>query len=179
VLDDAAGQVEVDPAREYLAGVSNGAMMTIRFACERPGVLAAIGSVAGTMTSRCDHIPAVSFIEVHGLNDLIVRLDAGPGTVESGPEMRLPGVETIQRFFAADGCRDPVTVTAGPVHTKTATCRAGLGVKVITIDGAGHQWPGATVDPSRAARDGPQDQPSPAVDATKELWVFFAAHHRP
>jgi polyhydroxybutyrate depolymerase len=176
VLDDGAGQVGADPARLYLAGVSNGAMMTMRFACERPGVVAAIGSVAGTLTSPCPRVPAAPFIEVHGLNDRIVRFQAGPGTVESGPSMRLPGVETIDRFLAADGCHDPVTVTAGPVHTETATCAAHLDVKVITIDGAGHQWPGATLDAARAAEDGPQDQPSRAADATRELWAFFAAH---
>jgi polyhydroxybutyrate depolymerase len=179
VLNQAANQVGADPARIYLAGVSNGAMMTIRFACERPGLLAAIGSVAGTLTSRCDHLPAVPFIEVHGLNDRAVRFQPGSGTVESGPEMRLPGLETIDRFLAADGCHDPVTVSAGPVHTQTAPCAARLDVKVITIDGAGHQWPGATLDASRAAEDGPLDQPSRAADATRELWDFFAAHQRP
>lgn len=176
VLADAAGRVSADPARLYLTGVSNGAMMTLRFECERPGTLASVGSVAGTYTAPCDHPPPVPFIAIHGLHDRAVSFLPGPGTVESGPGIRLPAVEAIARIMAADGCHDPVTTTAGPVHTQTATCAPGEDVKVITIDGAGHQWPGATLDAARAAQDGPDDQPSTAVDATSQLWAFFSAH---
>jgi len=176
VLDDAAAQVGAATEREYLTGVSNGAMLTLRFACERPGRLAAIGSVAGTFTAPCDHVPGIPFIAIHGLHDRAVPFSPGAGTVESGPGMRLPASETIARFLSADGCVAPVTTTSGPVHTETATCRPGTDVKIITIDGAGHQWPGAVLDAQRAAQDGPQDQPSTALDATAQLWSFFAAH---
>jgi len=178
VLEDAATRVGADAGREYLTGVSNGAMMTLRFACERPGRLAAIGSVAGTFTSACARVPAVPFIAIHGLHDRVVSFEKGPGTVESGPGTRLPAMEAIGRFLAADGCHDPVTTTAGAVHTETATCGPGLAVRVVTIDGAGHQWPGAILDAQRAARDGPDNQPSRVLDATAELWTFFSAHPR-
>jgi polyhydroxybutyrate depolymerase len=176
VLDDAVALVGADPARLYLTGVSNGAMMTLRYECERPGRLAAIGSVAGTFTSPCPSVPAVPFIEIHGLADTAVSFRASDTTVESGPDLRLPAVETIGRFLAADRCGAPTAVTAGPVHSETAACAPGLDVKVITVDGAGHQWPGATLDPARAERDGPANQPDTHVDATRELWSFFSAH---
>src|SRR5579862_9508512 len=38
-----------DPARVYVAGMSNGAMMAYRLACEAPFPIAAAGSVAGTL----------------------------------------------------------------------------------------------------------------------------------
>jgi polyhydroxybutyrate depolymerase len=176
VLGDASTRVAADPSRRYMTGVSNGAMMTLRYACERPGELAAIGSVAGTFTSRCDHPPPIPFIAIHGLNDRAVSFEASSNTAETGPDIRLPGVETIGRFFVADGCRDPMTTTAGPVHTQTGTCAPGLDVKVMTIEGAGHQWPGATIDADRLAADGPQNEPSRALDATAELWTFFSTH---
>jgi polyhydroxybutyrate depolymerase len=176
VLEDASGRVAADPARRYMTGVSNGAMMTLRYVCERPGGLAAIGSVAGTFTSRCDHVPQVPFIGIHGLKDKAVSFEANSDTVESGTDIRLPGAEAIHRFFVADGCHDPITMTAGPVHTQTATCMPGVDFKVITIEGAGHQWPGATIDADRLAFDGPDNQPSRAIDATTELWSFFSTH---
>jgi polyhydroxybutyrate depolymerase len=154
-----------------MVGVSNGAMMTLRFACSAPGVLSGIGSVAGTFTSPCDHPPTIPFIAIHGLADSIVDYEAGSGTVEDGPEMRLPAKETIERMEAADRCTDLHTTTVGTVHRTVGTC----GVEVITVDGAGHQWPGATIDAARLAQDGPANQPSTAVDATHELWTFFAA----
>ncbi|MDP9072999.1 MAG: polyhydroxybutyrate depolymerase [Actinomycetota bacterium] len=176
VMADAAARSDADPLRRYLTGVSNGAMMTLRYQCERPKQLAAIGAVAGTLTSSCDHPAAVPFVAIHGLDDQVVSFAPDSGTVEGGPAIRLPASETISRFQAADSCHDPVTLTKGVVHIQTSTCSPGLDVEVITIDGAGHQWPGARIDQARLARDGPHDQPSPAIDATSELWTFFAGH---
>jgi polyhydroxybutyrate depolymerase len=183
VVADATRATGSDPARVYLTGVSNGAMLALRFACERPTALAAVGSVAGTFTAPCDRPPALPLIEIHGLHDRAVPYLAGPGTVESGPGMRLPARETIDRWRAANGCAPPTVTTTGPVHVETSPCASGIGVprvdvKVITIDGAGHQWPGATLDAARAAYDGPQDQPDTHVDATRELWTFFATSRR-
>jgi len=176
VMTDASERVAADPLRHYLTGVSNGAMMTLRYQCERPSQLAAIGSVAGTFTSPCDPPPPVPFIAIHGLDDQVVTFAQSSNTAESGPKIRLPAMETVARFLTADGCHDPVTRSAGPVHTQTAPCGPGLDVEAITIDGAGHQWPGARLDAARRAVDGPRNQPSEAIDATAELWAFFAAH---
>ncbi|MDQ6613689.1 MAG: polyhydroxybutyrate depolymerase [Actinomycetota bacterium] len=176
VIADAAERTDADPSRRYLTGVSNGAMMTLRYECQRPRRLAAIGSVAGTFTSPCDHPPPVPFIAIHGLDDEVVTFAKSSSTAEAGPNMRLPALETIGRFLTADRCHDVVTRTAGSVHTQTASCASGLAVEVITVEGAGHQWPGAKLDAARRAVDGPRDQPSAAIDATAELWSFFAAH---
>lgn len=176
MIADATARSGADPSRRYLTGVSNGAMMALRYHCERSSQLAAIGSVAGTLTWPCDHPPPAPFIAIHGLDDRVVTFTASSATTESGPGIRLPAVETIGRFLVADGCHDPVTQSTGAVHTETAICSPGLAVKVITVDGAGHQWPGARIDAARLAIDGPHDRPSPALDATAELWAFFAAH---
>lgn len=64
------------------------------------------------------------------------------------------------------------------VVTSAASCPAGRAVELITIAGAGDQWPGAA--PSWLARKllG-TDQPSTALEATQVIWQFFAAHPRP
>jgi polyhydroxybutyrate depolymerase len=46
---------------------------------------------------------------------------------------------------------------------------------LITIAGAGHQWPGAAPKPATQALLG-ADPPSTALDATVAMWRFFAAH---
>jgi len=176
VITDASERTDADPSRRYLTGVSNGAMMTLRYQCQHPAELAAIGSVAGTFTSSCDQPPPVSFIAIHGLDDQVVSYTPSSSTAESGSKMRLPATEMVDRFITADGCHDAVTRSAGPVHTRTASCDPGLDVEVITVDGAGHQWPGATIDADRLAMDGPRNQPSRAIDATAELWSFFSSH---
>jgi polyhydroxybutyrate depolymerase len=47
-------------------------------------------------------------------------------------------------------------------------------VELITIDGAGHQWPGSTR--TLVQRLAHTDPPSTALDATDTIWRFFAAH---
>ncbi|MHB8465314.1 MAG: CE1 family esterase [Acidimicrobiales bacterium] len=177
ILADATAQVRADTSRIFMTGVSNGAMMTLRYECVRPARLAAIGSVAGTYTSSCDHPPPIPFIAIHGLADTAVPYLPGTGTVESGTDIRLPARESIERLEAADGCRNPITTTNGAVHVQTAQCAED--VEVITVDGAGHQWPGATIDAARLAQDGPDNQPSTALDATGSLWRFFSTHALP
>jgi polyhydroxybutyrate depolymerase len=51
-------------------------------------------------------------------------------------------------------------------------------VELITIAGAGHQWPGAVPDPL-AQRLLHLDPPSAALNATQVIWEFFAAHPQP
>jgi polyhydroxybutyrate depolymerase len=66
----------------------------------------------------------------------------------------------------------------GVVTTSVARCPGGRTVELITIKGAGQQWPGS-VPPSRlAARLLHLDQPSTALNATQVIWQFFAAQAR-
>jgi polyhydroxybutyrate depolymerase len=67
--------------------------------------------------------------------------------------------------------------TAGVVTTSIAACPGGRTVELITIAGAGHQWPGA-VPNLVAQRLLHTDPPSTALNATQVIWQFFAAHTR-
>jgi polyhydroxybutyrate depolymerase len=66
---------------------------------------------------------------------------------------------------------DNLTDAPGPGRAHGRT------VELITIAGAGHQWPGATPDPL-AQRLLHADPPSTALNATQVIWQFFAAHPR-
>lgn len=61
--------------------------------------------------------------------------------------------------------------------TSRATCPGGRAVELITIAGAGHQWPGGDPNPrGQLLGAGP---PSTALDATDTVAQFFADHPRP
>jgi polyhydroxybutyrate depolymerase len=77
-----------------------------------------------------------------------------------------------------DHCAAPVVKTSGVVTTSAASCPAGRTVELITIAGAGHQWPGAVPDPLAQRLLG-LDPPSTALNATQVIWRFFAAHPHP
>src|SRR5262249_40057805 len=98
----------------------------------------------------------------------------GNGVAEiDGP----PVPDLLATWRASQHCAAPTTRVTGPVTRTDARCEAGRSVALITVAGAGHQWPGST--PARLARAIPGlDDPSPALDATATFWDFFAAHHR-
>jgi polyhydroxybutyrate depolymerase len=159
-------RLAVDRSRVFATGMSNGAMMAYRLACEST-VFAAIAPVAGTLMGPCPQPRPLSLLHIHGLADASVPFDGSPGTGYEkidGPD--IPSTMDIWRV--ADDCEPPRVEPGDPVTRSTADCAAGRSVTLITIAGAGHQWPGAK-----------DRTPAGALDATDVIWQFFAAHPRP
>ncbi|RZU50312.1 polyhydroxybutyrate depolymerase [Krasilnikovia cinnamomea] len=174
----------VDARRVYATGISNGALLSYRLACETD-VFAAIGPVAGTMINDCPHPRPLSIMHIHGTADPTVRYDGEPGRrANGGAGSRLPAKidgpavpDLIARWREIDRCAAPVVKTSGAVTTSTAACADGRAVDLITVAGAGHQWPGSRPAPVAQRLLG-LDAPSTALRATPALWTFFAAHPR-
>jgi polyhydroxybutyrate depolymerase len=154
--------VPIDAARVYATGMSNGAMMSYRLACDTK-LFAAIAPVAGTVLGSCESTAPISVLHIHGLADPRVPFDGskgqGVGQID-GP----PVPDIIARARANAACAPPVESTVDTVTTSIATCPDARAVELITIAGAGHEWPGST-----RTRSTP-------LDATQVIWQFFAAH---
>lgn len=165
--------VPVNPDRVYDTGISNGGIMAYTLAC-RTSIFAAIGPDAATELARCQDPAPVSVINVEGSADHTIPYNGGEGTgtaLIDGPA--IPVVNATWR--GVDHCAAPVVSTTGIVTTSTASCPAGRAVELITIAGAGHQWPGAV--PNRAAQALlHSDPPSTALNATQVIWQFFSVH---
>ena len=112
----------------------------------------------------------LSVIHIHGTADKNIPYQGGEG---DGPgHIDGPAVPALNaQWRGIDHCARPVVTTA------TAACPGGRTVELITIAGAGHQWPGATPNPL-AQRLLHTDPPSTALNATQVIWRFFAAHAR-
>ena len=167
---------DIDPKRIYLAGISNGAAMSYRYACEGDIAIAAIGSVSGTMPGGCAKPRSVSVIEIHGIGDRNIPFAGGVGT-KGVSQIDWPSVQSsLEVFRRADRCGRVHTSTAGVVRTSVNHCADRSEVTLITISDAGHQWPGAKPAPSWARLLLDLDPPSGAMDATSVLWDFFERH---
>jgi polyhydroxybutyrate depolymerase len=119
----------------------------------------------------------VSLLHIHGLADTSVRFDGrkGKGVARiDGP----PVPDVIAQWRAVDDCDSPHETSLGPVHTSSATCADGREVTLVTIEGAGHQWPVGSRDPEAAKPRPRADTPSRALDATSTFWAFFEGHPR-
>lgn len=140
LLDDAVDRYDVDPARRYLTGYSNGGMMTYRFLCDHAGEVAGAASVAGTDTAGCMPAAPVPFLQVSGAADDVVPVDGGPS---SSPELgTFPSVRaSVAGVAEAAGC-GPARVerSAAARTTVWAGCGGGATVAFDEVDGLDHGW---------------------------------------
>lgn len=173
-------QIPIDPARVFVTGMSNGAMMSLRLGCQTD-VFAAIAPVAGTLLTDCSHAQPTSVLQIHGTTDDRVPYDGGPGkalAANGRPRVDGPSVPSVNATWRSiDACGSPTTNTAGPVTIEKADCPNGRTVELISVADAGHQWPGGTPSPLVEKIAG-IPAPSTALNATDTIWQFFGQNHR-
>jgi polyhydroxybutyrate depolymerase len=175
LLDDLQNVIAIDRTRVFATGISNGGMVAYRIACTLSERIAAIAVVAGEMTlagGDCRPTRPVPVLVIHGLADRNLPFDGGPGAgAVAVHEVRSVGL-AIDFWRRHDACREaPASERSGTVtRTRYAGCVDGTEVELIAIDGGGHSWPSG----ERLARF--LDPPSAALDATDEIWRFFARH---
>ena len=172
VVGQLQSEFGVPPQRTFTAGMSNGAMMTYRLACDT-SLFAAIAPVSGTIVTPCPHPTSTSVLHIHGTDDPTVHMDgvvgSGPGQVQG-----LPVVDAVGVFRAADHCGPSVATTQGVVTTDTANCADGRQVTLISIQGGTHHWPGDRSPVSLGPGGASGADASPAtLDATTTIWKFF------
>jgi polyhydroxybutyrate depolymerase len=171
LLDELEASYCVDRKRIYAAGFSNGGMLSQRLACELSQRIAAIGPVAGPLAIEgCAPSRPVPVIEFHGTSDWVVPYNGGGfARVQSVPD-------TIAFWAQADACTDaqPTVVydNGDSSCVEHRECAAGSAVRLCTVDGGGHQWPGGTSSgsPGKLTQD---------IDASEQMVEFFTAHPMP
>ncbi|WP_036337762.1 alpha/beta hydrolase family esterase [Mycolicibacterium aromaticivorans] len=173
-------QIPIDTTRVFATGMSNGAMMALRLACQS-NLFAAIAPVAGTLLAQCSDPSPTSVLQIHGTADDRVPYGGGPGkarTASGAPNVDGPSVESVNaNWRTIDGCAPPVSSNREDVTTQRADCPERRTVELITIAGAGHQWPGGIANPVVDEIAG-LPPPSTALDATDTIWQFFRQHPR-
>ncbi|HEX6090311.1 MAG TPA: PHB depolymerase family esterase [Gemmatimonadales bacterium] len=156
--------------RVFAAGISNGAMMSYRLACEAPSTVGAIGIVAGGMPAGlergCGGTAALPVVVLHGTDDRLVPFGGGRGVLgiaaSLGPWLARarcngPGAASI-----TDRVRDGTVVE----HVAYSGCTAPI--ELYTIRGGGHTWPGGP-----RVRAKILGRTTREVAATDLLWRFF------
>ncbi len=165
----------VDEHRGFATGISNGAMMSYRLACEISDQIAAIGPVAGAQNIDCRPTRPVSVIVLHGTADLHVLYNGGAPLRMAdvrNPRIDRPVSEAVSFWVKYDRCRaNPSREKIGKVAGESyECCAAGTAVTLYTLQGEGHTWPGGTKWAFWA------DEPSREISATDVIWEFFKNH---
>lgn len=176
LIDYLSGQLDVDPARIFAAGHSNGGIMAFRLACELSEEIAAIVAVAGSLEiGSCTPTRPVAVLAIHGDADLNHPLEGGtgPNSIAGVPFNSL--AYSMEALRTANACSAGTDTSREGAVTTTVWqgCRPGGDTSQKIIAGASHAWPGAT-----RAGSLPAGEPTRALDATEEVWRFFEAHGR-
>ncbi len=173
IIADAATRSPIDRSRVYVVGISNGAFMANRYACERSDRVAGIGLVAGTMApvmrDACKPTRPVRVIDFHGTDDPLVFYGGGVVAGDKGESVAVD--DMLKVWTTTNSCSEKVTTqTIKDVAIRTWN-RCRRGVKAFRVDKGGHTWPG-----------GSQYLPvriigctTNTVNATEEMWKFFSA----
>jgi polyhydroxybutyrate depolymerase len=191
LIDKFSRDFNIDRARVYATGISNGGLMAERLACELDERLAAVASVASAMprdlAPLCKPAHSISVLLINGIDDPIVPYAGGEiknfGGRGYGGAV-LSSAETIRSWASRDGCSPNPIVRALPdrgpadgTHVKNfrfQTCREGTAVELYAIEGGGHTWPGGL----KYLPDNIVGKTSDQLSATETIWEFFKQHQK-
>lgn len=192
VADACAAEWNADAQRIHLAGMSNGAYMSLALARSAPHRLAAIAPVTGaiiatnsnglTLASYSQGVPAIF---INGVADPIIPYAGGGATYDSIFYTIYPAEDGVAGWAQLSGSA-PLTSQALPNTDPTDGCTvrldrhaqpadgSGHAVHFYSITGGGHTWP-----------DSVQNLPISIVGQTcrdfsgnAAIWDFFAHHGR-
>ena len=172
LIDTLEASYNIDPARIYANGLSNGGGMSFALSCALSDRIAAVGMVAAAQTLPwrwCTDQRPIPMIAFHGTADPEVPYNGGASWVSPRPFPNVP--RWTANFARRNGCAaNPVDsiVASDVIRRSYRQCAAP--VVLYTIRGGGHTWPGGMKLPEwfvgRTARN---------IDATRLMWEFFTA----
>lgn len=180
---------QVDDRRIYAAGISNGAMMCHRLACDMADTFSAVGSVIGALGEDLSRTAApsrpVSVLLIQGTQDPLVPYEGGDVHFYNRKLGRVLSADaTVQWWVNKNGASATSSRTVLPNTDRRDGCRVvmihhgsgreGSEVTLMRVEEGGHTWPGGTqylpaFVVGKVCRD---------IDGSTVLWEFFKRHRR-
>jgi len=173
LIDQLAGEYNLDPTRIYANGLSNGGGMSFVLACRLSERIAAVGMVSGAYFmpwEACNPARPVPAIVFHGTADKIVPYQGSPSSRHGAPLPAIPGwVDTLAQRSGCDEAPQDLPPSGEVTGVQYTACSAN--VVFYTIPGGGHGWPGGEPIPAWIVGYTTQD-----IDASAVMWEFFTLH---
>jgi polyhydroxybutyrate depolymerase len=202
IIDNLPYDYNIDKARIYVTGHSNGAQMAYRLSCELSDRIAAIAPVAGqAVTLSCNPARAIPILHIHGTADKCATYDGAEkcggcfaeilgqrGDNPAAGALSWPcdsvpkSLATRATLYQCAAEQTPAPAE-GPVACETwRGCRDSAHVTLCSVAEAGHSWPGGS-EPGLCQRN-PDGQRclkwrersgarAEGVDAAKMIVDFF------
>lgn len=191
LIDFMIKDYNIDPKRVYVTGISNGAIMSYRLACELSYKITAIAPVDGNiplmLLKECSPTQTVSVLAINNVNDPLVPYEGGEifgrfHRVKLGKVLSVD--ESIGFWVDRNNCSTTPVVTLEPDRDPKDGTRVmrkeylngndGTEVILYSVDGGGHTWPGGfQYLPAwiigKTSRD---------INANQVIWSFFRKHSK-
>jgi polyhydroxybutyrate depolymerase len=160
LLDKMEHDFNIDRQRIFALGMSNGALMVYRLACELSHRIAAIGASGGHDSyDTCSPLRPVPAIHIHGTADSCALYNGGIcggctysyykclglGEIEVNQWACRPVPDYIDLWKNINGCNDHAVITYRNGKATCITfdqCLNGSAVSLCTVEGMGHNWAG-------------------------------------
>lgn len=178
----------VDRSRVYAMGISNGGFMSLRLAIDLSDRFAAVAAVAASVTKVMEPLVPkrpVAVVFVNGTADPLVPFGGGQVRVLGRDRGEVLSTDDSVRWWVGhDRCAvspsaralpDTATDDGATVRVEAHEgCADGSAVVLYRVEGGGHTWPGgAQYLPKAVVGTVCRD-----IDATSEIFDFFAKHRR-
>ena len=161
----------LDADKVFCTGMSNGGDLCYMLACQASETFRGVAPIAGMIMQDimddCNPTSEVSILEVHGTQDNVTYFDGDPNNIDGwGAYPSIP--ETITFFNNLFGLQLISTEDFPNINTndgstvsseKYGSSNSCTEVWLYTVQGGGHDWPGAY---------GNMD-----IEASREAWLFF------
>ncbi len=184
LIDEFVTKRGADSSRVYVLGMSNGGFMALTFACRAADKVTAVGSVTGflgvELAKSCAPSRAIPVAIIAGDADPLVPFSGGE--LQGGRGTTTGAEESFELWRRLDGCHTEPTITTLPDEDpndgtrverhEVSGCRDGSRVRLDVVKGGGHTWPRG----DRYLPEGVIGKTSRDLDASAELWRFFAPH---
>lgn len=187
LIDKLSLQYNIDPKRIFSTGISNGALMSYRLACELSDKITGVAPVAGNLSAEL----AASCQASHAINMMIILGADDPQMPYEGGQVDVLGVERGEVFSAQETlnfwrdafhCSDTIISYDYPNRApldgtqvseiRYPDCDESRTLVLVTIQGGGHTWAGGwQYFPRLLVGNTSRD-----INATDLIWEFFRIH---
>lgn len=163
-------EINIDPARIYATGFSNGGTMANALGCVMSETFASIAPVSGGQVDigNCPTTKPVSVMVIHGILDQTIPYD--------GRENDVPPVHLwVEAWAKRNRCdlTPQVDISNNAFIIETwGNCDENVVVRLYSLKDGGHTWPGAP-------REATLGSTFIHLNATDVIWEFFEVHPRP
>jgi polyhydroxybutyrate depolymerase len=183
VVDDVQQTLNIDPARVFLTGFSNGGMLAQRIAATHPDRFAAVAVLSSSIGMRKPGDPSFQQLEpasgnipillLHGTHDRRFPIEGGLPQKSRGDYEFMSFEQAVTYWKVANGCATQKETAWSPnpgVHMRTVKSEAEPRIRVDygELDRVGHRWPGIYFTSGL-----PMDHPLKDFDGTAMIWNFF------